>query len=61
MALEILTTRAVADRFGVAVSTVTRWVTDGHLKPFTKTPGLRGAYLFEASEVERFAATREAA
>lgn len=61
MALEILTTRAVADRFGVAVSTVTRWVESGQLKPFTKTPGLRGAFLFDAAEVDRFAREREAA
>jgi excisionase family DNA binding protein len=60
MAIEILTTRAVAERFGVAVSTVTRWVTDGHLTPMAKTPGLRGAYLFTADEVDRFAHERAA-
>jgi excisionase family DNA binding protein len=60
MATEILTTRAVAERFGVAISTVTRWVADGHLTPFTKTPGIRGAYLFTREEVDRFAHERAA-
>jgi predicted site-specific integrase-resolvase len=60
MATEILTTRAVADHFGVAVSTVTRWVTDGHLTPMQKTPGLRGMYLFTREEVTRYEAERAA-
>jgi len=60
MATDILTTRAVAARFGVAISTVTRWVADGHLQPFHKTPGLRGQFLFTADEVERFAKDRAA-
>lgn len=59
MATDILTTRAVAERFGVAISTVTRWVADGHLQPFHKTPGLRGQYLFATDEVDRFAKDRE--
>ena len=40
---EILTTRAVAERFGVVPSTVVRWVDAGRLVPFEKTPGLRGS------------------
>ncbi len=60
MATEILTTRAVADQFGVAISTVTRWVADGHLTPTLKTPGLRGMYLFTRDEVDRFARERAA-
>ena len=60
MATEIITTRAVAERFGVAISTVTRWVADGHLTPALKTPGLRGMYLFTADEVDRFARDRAA-
>ena len=59
MATQIMTTRAVAEYFAVAVSTVTRWVADGHLTPFVKTPGLRGMYLFDADEVARFAQERE--
>jgi excisionase family DNA binding protein len=60
MATEVLTTRAVAERFGVAISTVTRWVADGRLTPMVKTPGLRGMYLFTADEVDRFAHERAA-
>lgn len=60
MATEVLTTRAVADRFGVSTSTVVRWVNAGRLEPFTKTPGLRGALLFDRAEVDRFANQRAA-
>ncbi len=58
MATEILTTRAVADQFGVTPSAVTRWVADGKLQPMTKVPGIRGAWLFTREAVEQFAATR---
>jgi excisionase family DNA binding protein len=60
MATEILTTRAVAERFGVTPSAVSRWVHAGHLVPMTKIPGKRGAYLFTADEVDRFARNRAA-
>lgn len=60
MATEILTTRAVADRLGVSTSTIVRWVNIGRLTAFTKTPGLRGALLFTAEEVDRFAKQRAA-
>ena len=33
---------------------------DGHLQPFHKTPGLRGQFLFDRAEVERFANQRAA-
>jgi predicted site-specific integrase-resolvase len=58
---EVLTTRAVAERFKVTPSAVSRWVHAGHLEPMAKIPGKRGAYLFTADEVDRFAREREAA
>lgn len=41
-------------------STVTRLVQAGKLAPAQKLPGLRGAYLFNRSDVERLAAERAA-
>lgn len=61
MATEILTTRAVAERFGVTPSAVSRWVHAGKLEPMTKIPGLTGAYLFTREAVDAFAAERDAA
>lgn len=56
---EWLTTRAVAERLGVDVATVARWVRTGLLTPDIKTPGLRGAYVFSPETVDAFAAARE--
>ena len=57
--LRILTTLEVATLAGVTVPTVTRWVLDNRLQPFYKHRGLRGAYLFQSTEVERFLAERK--
>lgn len=56
---EWMTTTAVANRLGVDTSTVARWVRRGLLTPDVKTPGLRGAYLFDARTVELFALRRD--
>ena len=61
MATEILTTRAVAERLGVTVSTVARWANAGRLEPMHRTPGLRGQFLFTREEVERYAAEMDGA
>lgn len=59
--METLTTRQAAERIGsrlgrrVPVSTLHRWIADLRLRPLTKLDGLRGAYLFAASEVDAFA------
>lgn len=34
-------------------STLSRWVTSGRIKPAMKLRGLRGAFLFAPTEVER--------
>ena len=54
---QLLTTGKIAARFGVHPSTVHRWVQQGLLHPATEAGGYR---LFAESEVDRFAAGREA-
>jgi excisionase family DNA binding protein len=52
----LLTTREVADRCGVHVSTVQRWVERGVLSPARTLPGGKAriaGYLFRASDVRR--------
>lgn len=34
-------------------STLSRWVAMGRITPAIKLPGLRGAFMFDADEVER--------
>lgn len=38
---------------GIDRSTLSRWVALGKIRPYTKLPGVRGAYLFERTEVQR--------
>lgn len=45
---------------GVHTRTVARWVDDGTLTPAAQAPGPRGAYLFDAEQVEALAAERTA-
>ena len=56
--MELMDTRQVAKAAHVTVPTVTRWVADGNLKPAHKGEGLRGAYVFDKAEVERWLAER---
>jgi len=53
--LSLIGSRAAADRLGVEVSTVTRYVTDGILVPATKLDGRNGAYVFHRADVEELA------
>lgn len=57
----MMTTAEAAERLGVRPETVTRWAKRGLIKPVHKVPGLRGALIFAAAEVERVAAERGAA
>lgn len=50
-----MTTSAVVAILGLSNSTVIRMVDEGKLTPAFKAPGLRGAYLFSRSDVERLA------
>lgn len=54
MPLELIGTRDVARQLDRDVSTVHRLVEAGQLRAAAKAPGLRGAYLFDPAEVERF-------
>ncbi len=56
--LTLLTTREVAQRLKVDVSTVARWVRDGKLSPTFEADGLRGVRLFAPEVVEQFAKAR---
>ena len=53
-----LTSRAVAERLGVHVRTVHRWVETGRLIPVVTVPGYRGNHLFDPDDVEALAAER---
>lgn len=53
--LELLTSAQVAERFGVDVRTVARWVNSGRLAPAFQAPGLRGARLFRPEDVDALA------
>ena len=45
--IDLLTTRDVADAYGVSTREIARRVETGALEPAVKLPGLRGAYLFD--------------
>lgn len=53
----LLTTSHIAERYGVATSTVRKWVAEGKLHPTIATPG--GHYRFTEADVE--AMTKRAA
>jgi excisionase family DNA binding protein len=55
----LMSTHEVAEALDVAVPTVTRWVLANRIQPIYKGRGLRGAYLFHKTEVERFRALRD--
>lgn len=48
----LLTTQEAANRLGVSVQTVARWVSEGKLTHALKAPGLRGPMFFRASDVD---------
>ena len=45
----LLTTRQVADHFGVTPQTVAKWVAAGRLSPTLRAPGVRGSMFFHPS------------
>lgn len=51
--IKLLSAAETADLLKIDRSTLTRWVASGRIKPAHKTPGLRGAYVFDETEVER--------
>ena len=50
---DLIGSQETAALLGVHYSTLTRWVERGRIVPAMKLKGLRGAFLFERSEVER--------
>lgn len=49
----LLSTAEAVEQLNIDRSTLTRWVVSGRIKPAHKNPGLRGAYVFDAAEVQR--------
>lgn len=54
----MVTSADAAARLGVGRSTIARLVRAGHLTPVMKAPGIRGAFVFDQSEVDALAASR---
>lgn len=52
---DLLTTRQAADRLGVTVSTISRWVASGKLAPALRIEGLRGPMWFRPADVDALA------
>jgi hypothetical protein len=59
--VETITTRQAAERIAarlgrrVPISTLHVWIADARLRPVTKLPGTRGAFLFDPTKVDEFA------
>lgn len=51
-------TAEAAQRLGVDVSTISRWVASGRLTPLFRLPAKTGAMLFDPREVDRVARQR---
>ncbi|HEY7487578.1 MAG TPA: helix-turn-helix domain-containing protein [Streptosporangiaceae bacterium] len=58
--MDPISTAEVARRLGKDVRTVHRLVDAGRLTPVIKTPGLRGAYMFDPDAVEKLIAETKA-
>ena len=56
----LIATREASALLGVTTRTVARWVEEGVLTPAAQAPGPRGAYLFNAEQVEALASERTA-
>jgi len=57
----LLTTRQVADHYGVTPQTVARWVERGRLTPTLRAPGVRGSMFFDATTIPAAASSPGAA
>jgi predicted site-specific integrase-resolvase len=57
---DLLTTAQVAEIKGWSITSINRWALAGDLKAVRKLPGRTGPYLFDRTEIERFASEREA-
>lgn len=57
--VSLLTTKEIAERFGVETRTVQRWVERGWLRAVQKLPGPNGTLLYLPADVEKFARKRE--
>ena len=53
----LVSSAVVARRLHTSRATVTRFVREGVLTPAIRTPGSRGAFLFDEAEIEEFAKT----
>lgn len=49
---DLLTTRQAADRLGVNVSTISRWVLAGRLSPALRGDGQTGGMWFRAADID---------
>lgn len=56
-----ISTAEAAQRLGVDVSTISRWVASGRLKPMWRLPKKTGAMVFDPKEIDRLVAERERA
>lgn len=56
--MNLLSTADTARRLGLTTRTIARLVASGRISAAVRAPGVRGAYLFDPDEVERFAASR---
>jgi excisionase family DNA binding protein len=56
MNTDLLSTAEVAERAGVSIRTVARWVDAGRLTPVVIAPGPTGARLFDPRDVALFLA-----
>lgn len=59
--METLTSKEAADLLGISPQAWHRLVAKEHIEPVKELPGIRGAKLWQAADVVRLAAKREAA
>lgn len=54
----LLTTADAARRLGIAVPTLNRWARAGRIAPAIEGPGIRGARMYAAADIEALAQER---
>lgn len=54
----VVTTRVAAERLGISVRTVNRWVELGKLKPAYEVSGKGGFRVFDVADIDAIAAER---